>query len=200
MSGTGLAAGARFLATSLQQEAFMFKIGRFLSALAKLSSVLGTVCVVLMMLHVTADVAGRYLFNAPLPGTIVVVANYYMILLVFLAIGVAEEKKAHISVEFLTDMMPERAQSVFSIFSGILTVGVISLLVVAGYSEAMKKTNTGATMEQGSSMIEIWQSYWAIPIGAALMAAIAFYRVVATLSGAASGLKEADADVKFIND
>ncbi len=178
----------------------MFKIGRVLSSLAKLASVIGTVCVVLMMLHVTADVAGRYLFDAPVPGTIVVVANYYMVILVFIAIGVAEEKKAHISVEFLTDLMPPRVQGGFAVLSGILTVGVITILMIAGYSEAVKKTNVGATMEQGSSMIQVWQSYWAVPVGAALMALIAAYRVIAALTGSENGLKETDADAKFIND
>jgi len=178
----------------------MFKIGRFLSFLAKSASLIGAICVVLMMLHVTADVAGRYLFNAPVPGTTVVVANYYMVILVFIAIGVAEEKRAHISVEFFTDMMPERAQGVLSALSGILTVGVIAVLMIGGWSEAMKKTNTGATMEQGSSMIEVWQSYWLVPVGAGLMAAIALYRVATTITGWRNGLRETDINAKFINE
>ncbi|MCM2563383.1 TRAP transporter small permease [Lutimaribacter sp. EGI FJ00014] len=153
-----------------------------------------------MMLHVTADVLGRYLFNAPLPGTIVVVANYYMIILVFIALGVAEEKRAHISVEFLTDLMSERPRAAFSVLASALTIAVTVILMIAGWSEAMKKTRGGATMEQGSQMIEIWQSYWLIPLGAALMALIAAYRVIATITGAKSGLSETDADVKFIND
>ncbi len=178
----------------------MFMIGRLLSMLAKASSLIGALCVIAMMLHVTADVAGRYLFNAPLPGTIVVVANYYMIFLVFVALGVAEEKRAHISVEFVTDMMPARVQTGFSVFSGVLTVAVIGVLMIAGYSEAVKKTNIGATMEQGSQMIEVWQSYWAIPVGAGLMALIAAYRVIATVTGQRNGLNETDINAKFIND
>lgn len=178
----------------------MFMIGRALSFLSRSASLIGAICVVLMMLHVTADVLGRYLFNAPLPGTIVVVANYYMIILVFIAIGVAEEKRAHISVEFLTDLMPERPRTVLSVFSGILTVAVVGILMIAGWTEAVKKTEGGARMEQGSSMIEIWQSYWLIPLGAALMALIAAYRVIVTVTGAKNGLQETDMDVKFIND
>ena len=178
----------------------MFAIGKFLSWLAKGSSLIGTICVVMMMLHVTADVIGRYMFNAPLAGTIVIVANYYMIILVFLAIGVAEEKKAHISVEFITDLMPQKVQNGFSVFSSILTVIVISLLVVAGFTEAMKKTNIGATLVEGSQMIEVWQSYWAIPVGAALMVLIAAYRIIVTLTGLRSGLDETDQNAKFIND
>ncbi len=178
----------------------MFLFGRVLSALAKLSSLIGTICVILMMLHVTADVVGRYFFNAPLPGTIVVVANYYMIVLVFIAIGVAEEKRAHISVEFVTDLMPERVQTGFSVFSGVMTVAVITVLMIAGYTEATKKTDIGATMEQGSQMIEIWQSYWAIPVGAGLMVLIAAYRVITTVTGLRSGLDETDMNAEFIHD
>ncbi len=178
----------------------MFLIGRLLSSLARVSSLIGTICVILMMLHVTADVIGRYLFNAPLPGTIVVVANYYMVVLVFFAIGVAEEQRAHISVEFVTDLMPKKAQTGFSVFSGVLTVIVISALMIAGYTEAVKKTNIGATMEQGSKMIEVWQSYWAIPLGAGLMVLIAAYRVITTVTGLRSGLNETGIDADFIND
>ncbi|MGC9420139.1 MAG: TRAP transporter small permease, partial [Rhodovulum sp.] len=136
----------------------------------------------------------------PLPGTIVIVANYYMIIVVFIAIGVAEEKRAHISVEFLTDLMPERVRTVLSVFSGLLTVAVIVVLMIAGWTEAVKKTRGGATMEQGSQMIEIWQSYWLVPVGAALMALIAAYRVIVTVTGWRNGLSETDPDVKFIND
>lgn len=178
----------------------MFMIGRSLSFLAKSSSLIGAICVILMMLHVTADVAGRYLFNTPVPGTIVVVANYYMVIVVFLALGVAEEKRAHISVEFVTDLMPQRAQTGFSLFSGILTVGIIIVLMISGWTEAVKKTNIGATMEQGSQRIEIWQSYWLVPLGAALMALIAGYRVITTVTGWRTGLNETDENAKFIND
>ncbi|EEB83998.1 TRAP transporter small permease [Roseobacter sp. GAI101] len=178
----------------------MFLIGKVLSALAKASTLIGTICVVLMMLHVTADVIGRYFFNAPLAGTIVVVANYYMIVLVFISIGVAEEKKAHISVEFVTDLMPRKVQSGFSVFSNILTVAVITVLMIAGYTEAVKKTNIGATLVEGSQMIEVWQSYWAIPVGAALMVLIAAYRIVVTVTGQRNGLNETDLNAKLIND
>jgi TRAP-type C4-dicarboxylate transport system permease small subunit len=178
----------------------MFMIGRGLSFLCRSASLIGAICVVLMMLHVTADVLGRYLFNSPLPGTIVVVANYYMVIVVFIAIGVAEEKRSHISVEFLTDLMPQRPRTILSVLASALTVAVMVVLMISGWSEAVKKTRGGATMEQGSQMIEIWQSYWLIPVGAALMALIAAYRVIVTVTGARNGLREIDENAKFIND
>ncbi|MEC7257221.1 MAG: TRAP transporter small permease [Pseudomonadota bacterium] len=177
----------------------MFGIGRGLSYLIKAASFAGAICVVLMMLHVTADVVGRYLFNAPLPGTIVVVANYYMIIVVFLAIGAAEEQRAHISVDVLTDLMPERPRNLLSIFASVLTVAVVTVLMISGYTEATKKTAMVATKEQGSQLFEVWQSYWFVPLGAALMIAVAVYQILIMITGARSGLAEAP-EAAFIND
>jgi TRAP-type C4-dicarboxylate transport system permease small subunit len=178
----------------------MYAIGRFLSFLSQSASLIGALCILLMMLHVTADVAGRYLFNSPVPGTIVTVANYYMVIIVFIAIGVAEEKRAHISVEFLTDLMPAGVQKAFALLAGVLTVWVATILMIGGYGEAMKKTISGAKMEQGSRMVEVWQSYWLVPIGAGLMALIAAYRIVTMVTGARNGLNETDPNVTFINE
>jgi TRAP-type C4-dicarboxylate transport system permease small subunit len=55
-------------------------------------------------------------------------------------------------------------------------------------------------MEQGSRMVEVWQSYWLVPVGAALMALIAAYRVVTMITGSRNGLNETDLDAKFINE
>ena len=38
---------------------------------------------VLMMLHVTVDVTGRYVFNRPLEGTTEIVAAYYMVVIAY---------------------------------------------------------------------------------------------------------------------
>ena len=178
----------------------MYAIGRILSFLTKSASWLGAICVVLMMLHVTFDVAGRYFLNTPLPGTIVVVAHYYMIILVFIGIGVAEEKNGHVTVDVFTDMLPPKAQTGFGVFGGLVTAAVICMLMIGGWTAAVKKTSNGATMEQGSRMIEIWQSYWAIPVGAALMLLLVIYRLFITLTGARSGLDEATAKAEFFND
>jgi len=178
----------------------MYMIGRFLSLLSKSASMIGAVCVVLMMLHVTADVVGRYVFNTPLPGTIVIVANYYMIILAFIALGVTEEKRGHVSVDIFYNLFPKKAQTGLSALGGLFTVAVIGALMIAGWSEAVKKTKAQTTMEQGSSLIEVWQSYWAIPIGAGLMLLIAAYHLVTTLTGARSGLDDTNAEENFIND
>ncbi|MCC6001245.1 MAG: TRAP transporter small permease [Pararhodobacter sp.] len=192
--------GATFHKIHAALGAVAYWIGRGLSLLSSSASAIGALCEVLKMLHVTADVIGRYFFNAPLTGTIVIVAHFYMVILVFLAIGVAEEKRAHISVEIVSDLLPKVAQTGLGVFSGILTVGVISLVMIGGYTEAVTQTRRGATMEQGSALISVWPGYWAVPIGAGLMIAIAGYRVVTTIAAWRSGLNETDMNANFLNE
>lgn len=178
----------------------MYAIGRSLSLLSKLALLIGAICVALMMLHVTADVAGRYLFGSPLPGTIAMVSNYYMVILTFIALGVAAEKRAHISVEVFSDLLPPRARKVLVVFAELVTGAVIIALMIGGWSEAMKKTAGGATIEQGSQMLQVWQSYWLVPLGAGLMALITLYRIVTLITGTRNGLNETDSNARLMND
>jgi TRAP-type C4-dicarboxylate transport system permease small subunit len=178
----------------------MYVIGRFLSFLSKQALLLGAICVALMMLHVTADVIGRYVFNSPLPGTIPIVANYYMVILTFIALGVAAEKKAHISVEIFVGMLPPRPRHWTSVFAEVVTVAVVIVLIIGGWSEAVKKTEGGATIEQGTHMMQVWPSYWVVPLGAGLMAMITIYRVITMITHTRNGLSEAQNTVNIMND
>jgi len=94
---------------------------------------------------------------------------------------------------------PERPRNILSIFASVLTVAVVTVLMISGYTEATKKTAMVATKEQGSQLFEVWQSYWFVPLGAALMIAVAVYQILIMITGARSGLAEAP-EAAFIND
>ena len=65
----------------------MQTLGRLLSYLINAVTVLAGLSVALMMVHITVDVISRYVFNYPLPGTITVVSNFYMVLVAFLPLA-----------------------------------------------------------------------------------------------------------------
>ena len=88
----------------------MTRISRFLSTCATCTSVLAGAAVALMMVQVTLDVAMRHLFGSPLPGTLTIVSYYYMVIAAFVPLALAEQRDAHISVEFVTDLMPKGVQ------------------------------------------------------------------------------------------
>lgn len=178
----------------------MISIGKALSGLVSAASFISTICIVLMMLHVTADVTFRYLLNQPLPGTLTIVAHYYMIIVTFVALGVAEKQNAHITVEVIAEMLPPVVQRVLGWLSFVLTAGVFMLLAWRGFEIAMSKTKIGAAIEQGSDMIPVWQSYWAVPIGAGLFALVAVYKLIVDVFGTRNGLSPQLDDLEMLHD
>ncbi len=178
----------------------MTAIGRVLAMGVKLSTILGLIAVALMMLHISIDVAGKFLLNEPIPATIAMVSNYYMVVVAFLAIGFAETRNGHISVEVLTELFPMRAQRHLYSWSYVISAMVYGLLTVRTWEEAVRAQATGTfMMEQGTKLLT-WPSYYLLPIGCGLMTLVVIYRFIIYLTGAKSGLGEVptlqkDADI-----
>ena len=81
---------------------------------------------ILMMLHVTADVLGKWLFGHPITGTLEVVTFIYMSACIFLPLGIVQRQRAQITVEVFTHSLPPRAlaglDAVVGLFCGIFVV------------------------------------------------------------------------------
>ncbi|SDN99438.1 TRAP-type C4-dicarboxylate transport system, small permease component [Lutimaribacter pacificus] len=141
-----------------------------LTLLEKLASFAGMACVVLMMIHVTADVAGRSFFGHPVPGTITVVSSFYMVALSFIPLAVAERLNAHISVDIIFERLPAWMKRALVSLNYLFVTTVLAFATVRTWQVAVDKTNIGAAIQQGTAMVPVWQSYWLLPVGLGLMA------------------------------
>jgi len=164
--------------------------GRFLSRITLVMTFIGGLAIALMMLNVVLDVAGRYLFATPVPGTITVVSYYYMIIAAFVPLAFAEQKNAHISVEVVTERLPGWLQRHLNTFSLLLSTVVFLLLAVRTWGEAVSKQDIGASVVQGVNSIVIWPTYYVLPVGFALMALVLVHKFLASLFWVHSGLDE----------
>jgi TRAP-type transport system small permease protein len=123
-------------------ERFSLGINRFLTHAASIA------LAVLMFLTV-ADVLGRYLFNRPVPGTFEL-TEMLMVLIVFMALGLAQHHNEHISLDLAYNHFPERLKAITDVF-----VGAVNFVVVVGitwqlyeYSLRMSEGNyTTAVLE-----------------------------------------------------
>ncbi len=158
-------------------------IEKTLSLVEKLAAFAGVFCVLLMMLNVTADVVGRYLLGQPVPGTITIVSSYYMVALTFIPLIVAERRNAHVAVDVLFASFPRWLQRPFIAVNYLLITAILVVLTMRSIEMALQKTGTGAVVEQGTTLIPIWQSYWLVPIGCSLMALVAVCRFVCSAIG-----------------
>jgi TRAP-type C4-dicarboxylate transport system permease small subunit len=147
------------------------------TVLSRLSDALGWVVntsalgaagiVVILMGLVTADVTGRYLFNAPVPMTYEVGA-FMLVFIVFLGLAYSQRQRAHIRVEFVTLRLPPKARGVLDLLAYTLGIAVYGAIFYQGFTWAYHGFQIG---EYVAGLIDIpkWPSMFAVPFGAMLL-------------------------------
>lgn len=167
----------------------MFRaIGRLLHRLTDATALLAGITVCIMMLQVTVDVVGRYVFNSPLPATIAFVSHYYMLFVVFLPLALPERTDGHIAVEIVTERLAPAVQrhlrSWFYLVGGI----IYAVMARASWLEAMSKFDTSAKVIENNLPVPIWPGYFILPVGCGLITVVLFYKFAAYLFRLPNGL------------
>ncbi len=152
-------------------------IGRILGPAVSLATLIGVTAVALMMLHIAADVVAKYVFSSPLPGTIAIVSQYYMVAVVFIPLAFAERRNAHISVEMLVEHMPVVVQRRLNAASATFSAAVFGMLAWRGYGEAIRKHDTGSFIIEQGTRIDTWPAYYLLPLGTGLMVLTLLYKL-----------------------
>jgi len=141
-------------------------LDRFNRLLEKpLLAVAGTL-IFIMMLHVVTDVFFKYAFLKPITGTLEIVANYYMIAIVFLPLALVQRHGGHIRVEVFTGWFGPRAIAVFDVFATTLSIVYVGLMSWFVLQEAIETTVIREKIVVGVSLIPVWPARWFVPIGA----------------------------------
>lgn len=98
---------------------------------------------VAMLVLTVADIAGRTLFNNPVPGTVEVTA-LILVVVVFLGMGYSEDLGDHITVDLLYVRVGKRFKAVLDVFANILSIIVIGLMSFQIYHFALRQRDSGA--------------------------------------------------------
>ncbi len=144
---------------------------RILLQLVRIMVVIGGLFMLLMMTQVTLDVLLRWLFRMPIQGTLEMVANYYMVALIFLPLGLVTYSRDHIVVELFTRGMGPRTLAGLTCFGNVLAFLYSVGLTGFGLMEAIDMTVIRETWSAGMGDIIIWPSRWFVPLGCVVMAA-----------------------------
>ena len=169
-------------------------IGQALSRLNGLATGFCGIIVLALVLHVTAEVVMRYVFGAPLKGTIQFVSLYYMTAISFVALGAVEERDSHISVEVLTNLMPYRAVAVCTVAGTLMSTLVAAGLTFRSWGEAMTQFRQQSFVMEGGFSLPTWPTYYFLPIGFGLMMLVAGWKLICLLTGRSTGLIHAGFD------
>lgn len=166
---------------------------RIFHGLSDVCGAVGSLLVVLLILHVSLDVVMRNVFGAPIAGTIEFVSNYYMIGITFLPLALVERRDAHISVDVLTDMMSPRVVYVLAILAAIAAIVVMGLLCWRTYLEALSNYRRGSVlMVAGTDPLPVWPSYFLLPVGFGCAALLAVWKLICLLTRTPFGAEAED--------
>ena len=153
----------------------------------KLSYFLTLICslaLLLMMLQVTIDVAGKYLFKEPLPGSDTIVASYYMISIVFLPLAWIEIRGEAIVVEIIYSYAPKYLRFIMVVLGALGTAICYGFLAYFLMDPAMHAYHIGE-YDTGTWDVITWPSKFLLPVGLALGAIVALLQAARVISGAA---------------
>ncbi len=147
-----------------------FQLERPLRKLGEGLAIAGGVAMVLMMLHIVADVATKYLFNDPIDGTTEIVAAYYMVAVVFLPLAYVTFAEGHLIVELFTARLSGRPLAALVGCAGLVTLLYLLFFIYHTGVEAVRRTREGEAWETSVDLVAVWPSRWFLTVGLAAMA------------------------------
>jgi len=114
------------------------KLGRISSALAYVGalSLFGIMCLT------TADVVGRYFFNAPILG-VFELTEFMVLILIFSFVAYTQFTKSHVSVDLLITLFPKKFRIYIELFNHSLCLILMGLITYMGFSRALELVEFG---------------------------------------------------------
>ncbi|MER1968046.1 TRAP transporter small permease subunit [Castellaniella sp. GW247-6E4] len=137
---------------------------------------------VLMMIQVTLDVAGKYLLHEPIPGNETIVASYYMVAIVFLPLAWVEVCGEAIVVELLYGIASKPIRMLMAAMGAAATVICYGFLAWFLWAPAMHAYRIGE-FDASTWDVITWPSRFLLPIGLALGALVALLQLTRILTG-----------------
>lgn len=143
---------------------------RFSALLTRVSSFI----LLLMMLHVTADVVSKLLFNHPIEGTLEVVSYYYMVSVVFLPLALVEFGRNSVAVDALFNISPVALRTVMVLVVLLASAAIYAGLAAITWPDAMRALSRREVV-MGPVPVPIWPARFILPASAALSALACLY-------------------------
>jgi TRAP-type C4-dicarboxylate transport system permease small subunit len=159
-------------------------IRRVIEKLGNILAVIAAGALTLVMLVMAVDAIGRKV-KGPLPGGYET-SMALMVLVMFLPLAFGERRKANISVDLVSRLLPLRLRTILEAIGAVLGVAIFVLITWLGVGAARYSTQVGEYWP-GIVSYPIWLFRWIVPVGSCLAAFQFLFTVIDKLKS----LKEA---------
>lgn len=150
-----------------------------IAALSRLAGQLAGLLALLCLALVGAGVAARYFFNAS-QSWIDESATWLVVAMVMLAMAESQRRNENIGVDALVLKFGRNGQRRLAFFSA-LSVGIVGGLMVWAGIETVSFSRMIGVMAHTLSWMPMWWIHMFLPIGGALLVAVAAVQLVGTL-------------------
>ena len=157
---------------------FFRGVENIVSQLGKWFSVSGSIGLIAMMLLITIDVFGRFLFSKPVVGSYEIV-EFLMIVVIFLGIPYGQVRKQHVNVELFAQILKGRARAVLDSITYFLSFAIFLMITYA----SVKQTLNIWEAKQSSLVLLIpqWPIMAVMALGVALFTSVLFLDMLRNL-------------------
>ena len=136
---------------------------RIIRALARILTDISSLWLFAIMILVGLDISMRYVFNAPIPGTLEI-SEQTVVLITFLCFAYTGMQKRHVQTTALVGRLPSSLRFVADVVSIMLMLALLSLLVWKTSLEGLYALRI-REIRMGLVGVPIYPSKIAIPIG-----------------------------------
>lgn len=154
--------------TAMPASPLYDRLRRVVDAIDNVLMVIGCLMLFALMFVVVADVALRYLFNAPLQWSYEVISSYLMPGLFFFAASHTLKAHAHVAVDIVHNYVSRRTRYVLEALVSVLAAPVFLLCTVVSARNTIDDLQTAATSTSGLAL-PTWTVSLMLPIGFGLL-------------------------------
>lgn len=160
----------------------MRRLGCILRAIERLATAVGSLCLLALMLIVTADVGARYFLNRPFVWSYDVITLYLTPALFFLVLSDSFRCGAQVNVDVLHRLLPRAVRRFTDALCDLLAFALFALIAYAGALRAVASFVNG-DVTVGVVPWPTWPSAALVPLGAGMLALRLLARALVDLMG-----------------
>lgn len=138
---------------------------RAVHATTQVLAFLAVLCIVIMLVAIVADVTRRSLAGKSVQG-VVELGEVLMVVIVFLGLGYAERRGAHVSMTLLVRKLPSRSAAIINGLGLLLVVAVVGWMVYVTADRAIASFEV-REYRFGLVRVPVWPARIAIAVGLA---------------------------------
>jgi TRAP-type C4-dicarboxylate transport system permease small subunit len=167
-------------------------VRRVVHAVTQVLAFLAVVCIVVVLVATVADVARRSFSGQSVKG-VIELGEVLMVAIVFLGLGYAESRGAHVSITAVVRLMPPKTAAVVNGLGLLLMIIVVGWMVFVTADRAIESV-AAQEYRFGLVRVPVWPARIAIAVGLAVYVLELLFRLLDNIQ-AARGLRSAVEEV-----